>query len=452
MKKKGFTLIELLAVIVILAILALIITPTISKIIENTKKEAFKQSVVGILRSGEYYIAKHVLETKGLEITYPIEFTCNGTSCSHDDVSLTFQGSTPKGGKIIVESRKEVIAEYITDGKFCASGTKLNLQIAKSCSDIDNTAPIISGSLEGKVIHLSITEEESGVKGYCVNTSDDSSSCNWIDNTNKSIDHELESAGTYYVFARDNKDNVSNMLTFTADIDAFCAYEPGHEFDFAYTGNVQTFDIPCDGLYKLEVWGAAGAYYGGAGGYSIGHKVFAKDEKLYIVAGGVGGSTSYTNRGSGGYNGGGYSYGQEKDGRGHGGGGGATHIAKVTGTLTTIGYNSFVTQGNGLIVAGGGGGGYNDVGSVRGGSAGGGSSNLNSTFGKGTDAGSTWTGGGGGGFYGGNKGSDYYGSYGGSSWVGGVPEIEYKGTTYTPSTTVGGNSGNGKAKITLMEY
>ena len=38
MDKKGFTLIELLAVIVILAVIALIVTPTIFKILENFKK------------------------------------------------------------------------------------------------------------------------------------------------------------------------------------------------------------------------------------------------------------------------------------------------------------------------------------------------------------------------------------------------------------------------------
>ena len=38
MKKKGFTLIELLAVIVILAIIALIATPIILGIIDDTRK------------------------------------------------------------------------------------------------------------------------------------------------------------------------------------------------------------------------------------------------------------------------------------------------------------------------------------------------------------------------------------------------------------------------------
>lgn len=50
MKKKGFTLIELLAVIVILAIIALIATPLVLNIINDTKRSAS-------VRSGEFYLA-----------------------------------------------------------------------------------------------------------------------------------------------------------------------------------------------------------------------------------------------------------------------------------------------------------------------------------------------------------------------------------------------------------
>ena len=454
MKKKGFTLIELLAVIVILAIIALIVTPVISRIIEKTKKEAFRQSVVGVIQSGEYYISKYLIENNGADITYPMAFTCDGESCSHDEATLTFNGATPKGGRIIVESRKEVVAEYITDGKYCASGTKWNLQVATNCSDIDTTSPIISGRLEGKVIHISITEEESGVKGYCVNTSEDSNSCNWIDNNNKSINHELESAGTYYVYARDNKDNISNRLEFTADASNFCSYEKGHEFSMITTVGITKFTIPCNGLYKLEVWGAKGGMsYGGNGGYALGYKYFTEGDELYVTVGGAGGvGHEWGPTGaSGGYNGGANC--NACDGPGGpecGSGGGATHIAKVTGTLAVIGYDSFVTQGNGLIVAGGGGGGYDYDHHFYYGTGGGGLATSGYAFGQGGIGGSC-TSGGGGGFYGG-QGTYENRATGGSSWLGGVPEIEYKGVMYSPSQISGNNSGNGKAKITLMEY
>ena len=56
MKKKGFTLIELLAVIVILAIIALIVTPVVSKIIDSAKKSANARSVEGHIKNIEYAV------------------------------------------------------------------------------------------------------------------------------------------------------------------------------------------------------------------------------------------------------------------------------------------------------------------------------------------------------------------------------------------------------------
>lgn len=49
--KKGFTLIELLSVIVILGVIALITSPLITGIIQNSKKGAFEDSVYGIIKT-----------------------------------------------------------------------------------------------------------------------------------------------------------------------------------------------------------------------------------------------------------------------------------------------------------------------------------------------------------------------------------------------------------------
>jgi hypothetical protein len=261
------------------------------------------------------------------------------------------------------------------------------------------------------------------------------------------------------------------------------------EQDFTYTGAVQSFTVPANGLYKLETWGAEGGYNGGKGGYSIGYKALTKGQTIYVVVGGAG---SYTNGGavdarnlyycSGGYNGGG---GGASAAIASGAGGGATHMATVTGTLSTIGKAEFDSKG--LIVAGGGGGGGSKwQGDPVYGGSGGGTSGGNGTNGYGPGSSGTggtqssgagfgiggsayvqgqegsWfrqgAGGGGGGYYGGgggrstgygSEGSNYSGG-GGSGYIGGVPETTYKGHTYTPSTSNGVNSGNGKAKITRI--
>ena len=75
MKKKGFTLIELLAVIVILAIIALILVPVISKVIDGARDGANQRSVEGYIGDINYAIMEKVLLEKdakkydGTEVT-----------------------------------------------------------------------------------------------------------------------------------------------------------------------------------------------------------------------------------------------------------------------------------------------------------------------------------------------------------------------------------------------
>lgn len=274
---------------------------------------------------------------------------------------------------------------------------------------------------------------------------------------------------------------------------------------FDYTGTVQQFVVPADGLYKLEVWGGkGGGANGGNGGYASGYIDLAAGTVLYIVCGGGKEKSLYVNRVT--FNGGGRGicvYGFQET---NGNGGGATHIALVGGLLANIGYAQFVTQKQGLIVAGGGGGGSGSSWSGYGlsGGAGGGldglmgtvpSDNANTVsgvpgnfnrlasqtsggyamrvtadgdtsygstgaFGVGGDGirvtnGDQSAGGGGGGLYGGSGASvagyrARAGGGGGSGYIGGVPAITYRGQYYAPSTTAGINNGTGYAIITLI--
>lgn len=240
----------------------------------------------------------------------------------------------------------------------------------------------------------------------------------------------------------------------------------GEKINFAYTGGIQEFVAPDKGLYLLEAWGARGGDGGalyGYGGYSKGYVVLDKNERIYIVVGGAGGTingTGQSNRGiAGGYNGGGYGYGGN-NGDYAGSGGGATHFARSGAILSSTPLADV------FIIAGGGGGGYRRSGTqCYGGNGGGltsgggrqsdGSSIAGSTqtsggpYGQG-NSGHTYAGGGGGGGYFGGYASLYCGASGGSGYIDGAKALTYKGVEYVPETTTGGNGAAGKASITFI--
>ena len=71
-KRRGFTLIELLAVIVILAVIALIATPTILNVIENARKGAAVLSALGIVDAVEKQVAVNKLSSANKKFELPI--------------------------------------------------------------------------------------------------------------------------------------------------------------------------------------------------------------------------------------------------------------------------------------------------------------------------------------------------------------------------------------------
>ena len=236
---------------------------------------------------------------------------------------------------------------------------------------------------------------------------------------------------------------------------------------FAYTGEAVEFTIPVSGIYRLTAVGANGANQPGTqtpatyGGRTIGYKAFKRGDKVYVCCGQAG---AFDGRAA--YNGGGA--GIVPTGgvwnTPSGSGGGATHMATADGTLANL------TQAQVLIVAGGSGGsssgpggvsGYNvykNAGGSGGGESGGGGGfhpGLGGSaaqpgtreggygFGRGQSAltygiyeeDALCAGAGGGGFFGGFAGnSGAGGGAGGSGYIGGVPQITYKGVTYPPGT------------------
>lgn len=168
MKKRGFTLIEALAVIVILALITVIAIPTITRLVDNTKKESFVTSVHNLMESFESLNNEAYLEGKKYE------------SLIVTSKLLPVTVNSFESGQVLYDQNEEVKVEFVSNGLFCASGTSDNLQVSKgSCAQLDNSEPIIDDisivSTSG-TIRLVITahDPESGIKNiaYSIDGSD----------------------------------------------------------------------------------------------------------------------------------------------------------------------------------------------------------------------------------------------------------------------------------------
>jgi hypothetical protein len=146
------------------------------------------------------------------------------------------------------------------------------------------------------------------------------------------------------------RQNAMDALRKDADAIYDDIYISEYSKEFAYTGDAQTFIVPIDGTYKIELWGASGDNFnnilGGRGGYTTGQIFLKKDTTLYIYVGGT------TTNETGGYNGGGsLTPGQYAFGRA---GGGATDVRITSGA-----WNDTTSLRSRIMVAGGGGGANN---------------------------------------------------------------------------------------------
>ncbi len=126
------------------------------------------------------------------------------------------------------------------------------------------------------------------------------------------------------------------------------------EWNYSYTGDVQTFEVPMDGYYYIELGGASGGIsnpYGALGAKTSGYINLSKDEKLYFYIGKAG-TTPNTNCRTSGYefNGGGIAM-PSSEGLCGPTGGGATDVRLVGGSWDNM--SSLISR---IMVAGAGGG------------------------------------------------------------------------------------------------
>jgi prepilin-type N-terminal cleavage/methylation domain-containing protein len=136
MKKKGFTLIELLAILVILSIILTIAVPSITGVVNNSTKEAFKSDAKMVLKAVDY---------KKLQVE---DF--DATSINKNNIN-TFLGVSDQNYSSVTVSIEENIptVTIIGAGKWnglIACGSFTNMRIVASTSDCstDVIPPIIT--------------------------------------------------------------------------------------------------------------------------------------------------------------------------------------------------------------------------------------------------------------------------------------------------------------------
>ncbi len=445
--------------------------------------------------------------------------------------------------KITFASNKLITLNEISvlDYKVKNNSTQYGADVTISCNTDGNEYVSITGEFDGKVIPLTepITIEAQEVKNGSITaklvktftgeddelsivceingTATSKSNSNYTINFDSGggsmvSDKVVSSDGTYgelpvpekedYVFlgwytedgikiTSDSNVELNENSTVNAKWALDCPLEIGTTWTFDYKGTEDVFDVPCDATYKLETWGAQGGaatttYIGGYGGYSRGDVEFAYQDQLFINVGGAGKSNGQKKSLAGGYNGGGSVSANTSVNHEYGSGGGATHIAKVSGLLSTLSNKTdqlLIVSGaggggryqsntsTGIYGAGGHGGGYvGSGGTVHGGwtatSEPGSQTKAGSGASFGTGGSVNAQGGGGAGYYGGSAGGS---GAGGSGYIGNpllTNKVMYcyncsesnEESTKTISTTKVSStptseyakSGNGYARITLV--
>jgi hypothetical protein len=102
---------------VILSIIALISTPIIIGLIDNVRKEAFKDSAYGIVNAGKFSYSLDLLNGTNVELSFT--YTNGVETSSVEGKELSYSGTKPKNGEVRVNNLG-LVAIAIHNGSYCA--------------------------------------------------------------------------------------------------------------------------------------------------------------------------------------------------------------------------------------------------------------------------------------------------------------------------------------------
>ena len=113
MKNKGFTLIELLAVVVILGILALITTPIIIGVIDKSRKNAFEETVKGLIRAVDIDNDRQGYKPTNYKVI-------DGELYDDKNKKVDTNGGSNENGVLSTNSDGEILVS-VNNGRWCAT-------------------------------------------------------------------------------------------------------------------------------------------------------------------------------------------------------------------------------------------------------------------------------------------------------------------------------------------
>ena len=165
MKKQGFTLVELISVIVILAVISVITVPLVASNIDSTRIKSYTVGVNNVMDALNKYLADH-MET--------VEMPKEGIQVPNNNIykRLALKNADYTQGLIIKNSEGVLEVKNLSNGVYCASGTKNNLKVVKgNCTKLDATPPTVnltSGRITSNTITVVVNgqDEDSNIVEY----------------------------------------------------------------------------------------------------------------------------------------------------------------------------------------------------------------------------------------------------------------------------------------------
>ncbi len=239
MKKKGFTLIELLAVIVILAIISLIATPLVLKIINNSKINASVESVKTYLSAVELSLSNDRLTNNNKKnLTGKYQIIDNGKkikNMKNDHViAVNYKGSGLESGYIEVKNGivKKIKGAKIGNSYAVIVGDKIKL------FDTLPESELIVGNTFNAVIKSLVSSETKKYGDY--------------DNLVKSVRFlSYEKLPSEYSY--DDLKKMDNIDVSQKKDNSIIAYHDGDGNVFIYSKNLIVFNSQSGGMfYRLQ--------------------------------------------------------------------------------------------------------------------------------------------------------------------------------------------------------